>query len=67
VKTDHEKVQPELLRIREVAALLGIGRTKAWQLVATGEIPAVRLGRCVRIPRKALERWIEARVVEGQR
>jgi excisionase family DNA binding protein len=43
-----------MLTIREAAELLGIGRTKTYQLIASGAFPVVRLGRCVRIPRARL-------------
>jgi excisionase family DNA binding protein len=47
-----------LLDSHEVSRLLGIGRTKAFQLMARGEVPVVRIGRCVRVPRPALMDWI---------
>lgn len=47
-----------LVDSREVAHLLGIGRTKAFQLMARDELPVVRIGRCVRVPRAALEEWV---------
>lgn len=55
-----------LLTVEEAAQHLGIGRTLAWQLVQKGELPVVRLGRCVRVPRRALEEWI-ARQAQGGR
>ncbi len=54
-----------LLTIPEAAALLGIGKTLCWLLVQQGELPSVRLGRLVRIPRGELEAWITARA-KGQ-
>jgi hypothetical protein len=37
-------------------------------LVAAGELPVIRIGRSVRIPRQALERWIRDQTIEvGQR
>ena len=58
----EEEPQPWLLDCREVAALLGIGRTKTFQMMARAELPVVRIGRCVRVPRSALERWIEGNI-----
>lgn len=49
---------PWLLESRDVARLLGIGRTKTFQLMASGELPTLRLGRCVRVPAAALQEWI---------
>jgi len=51
-----------LLDSREVSRLLGIGRTKAFQLMAREELPVVRIGRCVRVSRAGLEAWIGTRV-----
>ncbi len=56
-----------LLTVEEAAQRLGIGKTLAWELVWNGELPSVRLGRCVRIPLAALEEWIAQRVAEGGR
>ena len=50
-----------LLRIPEAAETLGIGRTKIYELIATGELPTIRLGRAVRISVSALQKWVEAR------
>jgi excisionase family DNA binding protein len=49
---------PWLLDSRQVAVLLGIGRTKAFELMARNHLPVVRIGRCVRVPSKGLEAWI---------
>ena len=49
----------EWLTLREMQEMLSIGRTKAWQLVASGEVPAVKIGRSVRVSRRELGRWLE--------
>jgi excisionase family DNA binding protein len=54
-------VRKEWLSLKEVQELLGIGKTKAHELVTTGEIPAVRIGRCVRISRMELDEWLRGR------
>lgn len=54
-----------LMTVPEAAKLLRIGRNHAYELVATGEIPAIRLGRTIRVPRHALEQWLEARAWGG--
>lgn len=48
------------LTIEEAAALLGISRALAYELVKRGELPSLRLGRRVVVPRKALEAFVEA-------
>ena len=54
-----------LLRAEEAASLLGIGRSKVYELIATGELPVVTVGRSRRVNRLALERWIEAHTHGG--
>jgi excisionase family DNA binding protein len=48
-----------LLKVDEVAEMLGLGRSKTYELVATGVLPAVRLGRSVRVPAKGLRQWLD--------
>lgn len=55
------RMLPLLLDAAEVAHVLGIGRTKAFQLIARGEIPVIRIGRCVRVPTDTLREWVAAR------
>ena len=59
-------VEQLLLTVEEAAKQLGIGRTFAWQLVRRGDLPIVRLGRCVRVPRRALEIWIARQTEEAR-
>lgn len=49
----------EWLKVPEVAQVLRIARSRAYELVAEGEIPSVRIGRSVRVSRRELERWLE--------
>ncbi len=48
-----------LLTVSETAGVLRISRNLAYELVTRGEIPAIRLGRVIRVPRAALDRWLE--------
>lgn len=49
----------EWLKVPEMAEFLRIGRSRAYELVADGEIPSVRIGRSIRVSRRELERWLE--------
>lgn len=44
--------------VEEAATLLGISRAFAYEAVARGEIPSIRIGRRVLVPRAALERLV---------
>ncbi len=58
--------EDELLRPGEVQKVLRIGRSKLYEMIARQELPVVRIGRAVRIPRRELERWIAERTTGGQ-
>jgi excisionase family DNA binding protein len=45
---------PEMLTVKEVAAILRVGRNQLYQAVARGDLSVVRIGRTIRIPRSAL-------------
>jgi len=47
------------LTVEEVAATLGISRAFAYEAVRRGEIPSIRIGRRVLVPRAALEKLID--------
>jgi len=58
--------RPLLLDSRAVAELLDLGRTKVFQMMSAGELPVVRIGRCVRVPRSGLESWIASRTENSE-
>ena len=45
---------PVTLRVEDMMPILGIGRNTACQLIRSGQIRSVRIGRQIRIPRDAL-------------
>lgn len=53
------KESHEFLKVPEVAQTLRISRSRAYELVADGEVPSVRIGRSLRVRRKELDRWLE--------
>jgi excisionase family DNA binding protein len=62
-ETNGMQNEPELLRVAEASRLMSLSRTKVYEMAEKGEIPVVRIGSAVRIPRKKLLRWIEERTV----
>lgn len=53
--THDSRIVSLTVSVTEAAELLGVGRTLAYDLVARGVLPSVRLGRRVVIPRHALD------------
>lgn len=56
---DSTPVEPVLLRVSEAASLLGLGRTTLYELMKSGEIKTVRIGRAVRIPLRVVRDYAE--------
>jgi excisionase family DNA binding protein len=50
---------PELLRVDEAAAFLGVSRGLVYELARRGKLQSVRLGRLLRIKRDGLEGAVE--------
>lgn len=53
--------EPILLRIPEAALVLRLGESTVKGMVHRGELPVVRCGRAVRVPRRELEEWVAQR------
>jgi excisionase family DNA binding protein len=61
-----DRDQRQVLTVPEAAVALGISRAHAYELVARQELPALRLGRRVVVPRRALERLLNGEGDGGQ-
>jgi len=56
----------KLLSADELAQELGIGRTTAYALLWSGQIPSMKIGRLRKIRRGDVEAFIEARTEYGE-
>jgi excisionase family DNA binding protein len=54
-----------LVRIGEAAEMLSVARSKAYQMVQSGELPAVRMGKSVRVSVRALNEYVERKTAEA--
>ena len=50
-------------RVTEAAAMVGVSRSKMYELIAAGAIPTIRIGTAVRVPAEALRDWIATHTV----
>ncbi len=51
---------PQVLTVEEVADLMRVDRKTAYAAIAAGGVPGVRrIGRCIRVSRDVLLRWLE--------
>jgi excisionase family DNA binding protein len=47
--------------VEETAQIMGIGRNSAYEAIRRGEIPSLRLGRRLVVPKKALDSLLAQR------
>ncbi len=52
------------LRVNEFAESIGVSRSKAYELISSGEVPHIRLGGSVRIPVDALREWLAQKTAD---
>lgn len=50
---------PDILSISDLRTALGIGRTKAYELVNSGELRSIRVGNAIRIPKSSLLDYVK--------
>lgn len=51
--------QPLVVPVKTAAEMVGMGKTKFWELIWAGQIPHIRIGRWVGVPVAALEKWVQ--------
>ena len=56
---DEDRIERLTYSVPEAARVLGLSRMAAYQAVSEGTIPAIRIGRRILVPRRALERLLE--------
>lgn len=46
--------------IEEASKLLGIGRNSAYEAAKTGDLPVIRIGKLLKVPKAALDQMLAA-------
>lgn len=49
---------PLILRVEDLMPILKIGRNTAYELVRSGQIRSIRIGRQLRIPKVAVQEYL---------
>jgi excisionase family DNA binding protein len=50
--------EPWLLRVEDVAELLGVSRSTVYNLINTKQLPSVLIAGCRRVPQDQLRVWV---------
>ncbi len=57
-KTSESNNLPKVLNVKDLAEALFISQNTAYNLVRSGQIHSIRIGRTYRIPREAVEEFL---------
>lgn len=61
-----DSAEPLLVDVQQAAKMVGIGRSKLYELVRKGQIPVVHIGRSVRVPVSALHDFVSRLLAEQE-
>ena len=51
-------VEPICVKVNDAARMIGVGRTKLYELIASGEIEVIKLGKSTRITTASLHKLV---------
>jgi|TARA_A100001518_G_C1195948_1_gene40426 excisionase family DNA binding protein len=64
VTTPHP-IEPICVKVNDAARMIGVGRTKLYELIAAGEVDVVKLGKSTRVTTASLRTLIQKRCSTG--
>jgi excisionase family DNA binding protein len=65
IQNNSEKLPSRLLTGKDVAYLLKISSSQAYKIMRRGELPAVHIGKSIRVKPEDLETFIEQNTTYG--
>ena len=51
--------------VEDIAEILGIGRSSAYELVKQGHFKIVRIGTAIRISKKSFDEWLDSQNISS--
>lgn len=51
---------PDVLSVEQLQCALGIGRSTAYKMIRNKDIPSIRIGNIIKIPKQALINYVSA-------
>lgn len=56
--TDAPSLEPVLLTVKQLQALTGYGRNQVYELIHSGQLGHIQVGKSLRVPRGEFDRWV---------
>ena len=50
----HQPVEPICVRVNDAARMIGVGRTKLYELISSGKLETVKIGKATRVTTASL-------------
>lgn len=60
--TTPHPIEPICVKVNDAARMIGVGRTKLYELIAAGEVDVVKLGKSTRVTTASLNSLVERNV-----
>ena len=54
-----QHVEPLCVRVNDAARMIGVGSTKLYELISSGELETVKIGKATRITTASLHRLVD--------
>lgn len=55
----QQPVEPICVRVNDAARMIGVGRTKLYELISSGELETVKIGKATRITTASLRKLVD--------
>lgn len=55
----QQPVEPLCVRVNDAARMIGVGRTKLYELISIGELETIKIGKATRITTASLHKLVE--------
>lgn len=55
----QQPVEPICVRVNDAARMIGVGRTKLYELISSGELETIKIGKATRITTASLHQLVE--------
>ena len=52
------RISEKMLTVKDVQKLIGCGRNKVYQIIASNTLPAIQIGKQYYIPQSEYEKWV---------
>jgi excisionase family DNA binding protein len=56
--SSHQPVEPICVRVNDAARMIGVGRTKLYELISAGELETVKIGSATRVTTASLHELV---------